>query len=81
MSLAIVFKGPEGLALAVDSRVTLTVQLPGQNVVIPSTFDNATKLLQIQGQTHIGVVTYGLGALVSDNHGPLIVLSPNLKMT
>ena len=63
MSLAIVFKGPEGLALAVDSRVTLTVQLPGQNVVIPSTFDNATKLLQIQGQTHIGVVTYGLGAL------------------
>ena len=63
MSLAIVFKGPEGLVLAVDSRVTLTAPLPGQNLFTFATFDNATKLLQIDGQSHIGVVTYGLGAL------------------
>lgn len=63
MSLGIAFKGPEGIVLAADSRVTLTLQPPGQNVVLPSTFDNATKLLKIQGQDYLGVVTYGLGAL------------------
>lgn len=63
MSLAIAFKGPEGIVLVADSRVTLTVQVPGQNVIIPSTFDNATKLLKTQGQKHVGAVTYGLGAL------------------
>jgi hypothetical protein len=31
--------------------------------LIPSTFDNATKLLEINGQKFVGAVTYGLGAL------------------
>ena len=66
MSLGIVFKGPEGIVLAADSRVTLMtrkVQSQNQSMLLPSTFDNATKLLKINGQDFVGVVTYGLGAL------------------
>lgn len=63
MSLGIVFKGPEGLVLAADSRVTLTAQPPGQNVQIPVSYDNATKLLKVNGQDYVGAVTYGLGAI------------------
>lgn len=63
MSLGIVFKGPEGVVLAADSRVTLTGQIPGENVLIPATYDNATKLLHVSGQDYAGAVTYGLGAL------------------
>lgn len=62
MSLGIVFKSPEGLVLAVDSRVTLTAQLPN-NTSIPATYDNATKLLRVKGQDYIGVVTFGQGVL------------------
>lgn len=65
MSLGIVFKGPEGIVLAADSRVTLTVsmQSPGQPpTLIPATYDNATKLLRIRDQNYVGVVTYGVGA-------------------
>lgn len=63
MSLGIAFKGAEGIVLAADSRVTLTAQAPGQPFLIPATFDNATKLLRVAGQSHVGAVTYGLGAL------------------
>lgn len=67
MSLGIAFKGAEGIVLAADSRVTLLAltMMPGQNqpFVLPATFDNATKLLRVAGQTHVGAVTYGLGAL------------------
>jgi hypothetical protein len=71
MSLAIAFKGTEGLVLAADSRVTLTTQVTGkppqgmreQTLLLPATFDNATKLLKIEAQPHVGAVTYGLGAL------------------
>ena len=68
MSLGIAFKGPEGLVLAADSRVTLTTRIttsqPDQPpMTLSSTFDNATKLLRIKGQDYVGVVTYGLGAL------------------
>jgi hypothetical protein len=68
MSLGIAFKGPEGIVLAADSRVTLlTLQppLPGQSVpmLAASTFDNARKLLRPAGQQFIGIVTYGAGAL------------------
>ena len=61
MSLGIVFKGPEGIVLAADSRVTLMAQLGGQ--MLPATFDNTTKLLRINRHDYVGVVTYGLGAL------------------
>lgn len=67
MSLGIAFKGSEGVVLAADSRVTLMTKVPtavaGQVVVIPATFDNATKLLKVKGQDYVGAVTYGLGAL------------------
>jgi hypothetical protein len=65
MSLGIAFKGPEGIVLAADSRVTLMAEMEQnqERRLLPSTFDNATKLLQINKQKHIGVVTYGLGAI------------------
>lgn len=66
MSLGIAFKGPEGIVLAADSRVTLMtpIQQPNQPLVIlPSTYDNATKLLRVKGQDHVGAVTYGTGAI------------------
>jgi hypothetical protein len=72
MSLGIVFKGTEGIVLAADSRVTLMAQLnvqvpPGlaapPQIVMPATFDNATKLLKVKGQDFVGAVTYGIGAI------------------
>lgn len=66
MSLGIVFKGPEGIVLAADSRVTLNAEQQGPNgekFILPATFDNATKLLRIKGQEHVGAVTYGVGAI------------------
>lgn len=65
MSLGIVFKGPEGIVLAADSRVTLTAerQEAQGKVMLPSTFDNATKLLDIAGHDYVGAVTYGIGAI------------------
>lgn len=66
MSLGIAFKGPEGIVLAADSRVTLTATKPQANqstLILPSTYDNATKLLRVKNQTHVGAVTYGAGAI------------------
>jgi hypothetical protein len=66
MSLGIAFKGPEGIVLAADSRVTLTgqIQAPGQPItLLPSTYDNATKPLRVKGQDFVGAVTYGVGAI------------------
>ena len=65
MSLGVVFQGPEGIVLAADSRVTLDVRVDrGQEkMVIPSTYDNATKVLQFQNHQYVGAVTYGLGAI------------------
>jgi len=34
-----------------------------QVTLIPSTFDNATKLLNVKSQKYVGVVTYGVGAI------------------
>lgn len=62
MSLGIVVKGPEGLVLAADSRVTLAPQMP-DGTRIPVNFDNARKLLSFQGQGCMGAVTYGLAGI------------------
>ena len=44
--------------------VTLMAQIQGQqNLTIPATYDNATKLMKIGGQDFVGIVTYGLGAI------------------
>ena len=77
MSLGIAFKGPEGIVLAADSRVTLNAQIPFQPpipqpqqaqalpqfVLLPSTYDNATKLLRVKGQQYVCAVTYGIGVI------------------
>jgi hypothetical protein len=65
MTVAIAVKGTEGIVLAVDSRVTIqlvTQQVTPQgttNVVLPATYDNATKLLKPSNQNFVGAVTYG----------------------
>lgn len=75
MSLGIAFKGPEGVVLAADSRVTIFNQVVGQGpmagktLVVPATFDNATKLLKVNGQEFVGAVTYGVGAIATST-GP-----------
>jgi hypothetical protein len=69
MSLGVVFKGPEGIVLAADSRVTLTNQFQILNqppLLLSSTYDNATKLLSVKGQKYVGAVTYGAGAIGED---------------
>src|SRR5437867_11506031 len=70
MSLGIVFKGAEGIVLAADSRVTLLAQIQQpqqagqpQQMLVPATFDNATKLLQSSSQHYVAAVTFGAGAI------------------
>jgi hypothetical protein len=67
MSLGIAFKGPEGIVLAADSRVTLMAQMQQPNLptpmLLPASYDNATKLLRIKGQDYVGAVTYGAGVI------------------
>jgi hypothetical protein len=70
VSLAIAFKSAEGIVLAADSRVTLMGTVQAQNappgtppLMLPATFDNATKLISVKGQTHVGAVTYGAAAI------------------
>lgn len=66
MSLGIVLKGSEGVVLAADSRVTLFSQIvvPGKPpILLPASFDNATKILRVEGVDSVGVVTYGQGAI------------------
>jgi hypothetical protein len=70
VSLGIAFKGPEGIVLAADSRVTLQAQQAGTNAVFPAYYDNATKLLKVKGQDFVGAVTYGVGALGGGPGGP-----------
>jgi hypothetical protein len=64
--LAVVVKGPEGLVLAADSRVTLNTEqelLDGSRQLLPTYFDNAIKLMSLK---NIGIVTYGQGAIGQD---------------
>lgn len=68
MSLGIVVKGPEGLVLAADSRVTLESRQQGQPPIMVN-FDNATKLISFgepninNPHRYVGVVTYGQAAI------------------
>jgi hypothetical protein len=65
MTLAVAFKGPEGVVLAADSRVTLTTtqKTDTKELQVQSYFDNATKLLSFASRPNVGAVTSGLGAL------------------
>ena len=64
MSLGVAIKGPEGVVLAADSRVTLGAQhRDGPRFVV--NFDNATKLLTFSGKEnkYVGAVTYGVAVI------------------
>lgn len=63
MSLSVVIKGPEGVVLATDSRVTLEAQKKG-GPTISVNYDNATKLLAFsRPHNYIGCVTYGVAVI------------------
>lgn len=63
MSIGIVIKGPEGLVLAAESRITLAAQRR-EGQTIPVSFDNAWKVLKFASpNSFVGVVTYGLGGI------------------
>jgi len=63
MSLAIVIKGPEGVVLAADSRITLEARRP-EGTSIAVNFDNASKLLSFtKPHTNVGAVTYGAAVI------------------
>lgn len=65
MSLGIAIKGPEGIVLAADSRVTLSLNQPlrdGRVIIRDFHFDNSQKLLHFTEESshrYVGVVTYG----------------------
>jgi len=64
MSLGVAIKGPEGIVLAADSRVTLEARPVENNAPFPVNYDNATKLLSFsKPHNYIGAVTYGLAIL------------------
>lgn len=63
MSLGVVVKGPEGVVLAADSRVTVLAGARGQPAV-PVHFDNATKMLTFSGpHNYVAAVTYGAAVI------------------
>lgn len=74
MSLGVVIKGPEGVVLAADSRLTLEAQNIQRSMVIPVTFDNASKLLSFSGldsdlgdpHRYVAVITYGQAVIGTD---------------
>ena len=59
MSLVVVVKGPEGVVLAADTRITVTRRAPdGQSR--EANFDNATKILTFGKQhSNVAAVAYG----------------------
>jgi len=64
MSLGIVIKGPEGLVLAADSRVTLEARPPGAEHPLIVNFDNASKLLTFPApHQSVGAVTFGAAVI------------------
>ncbi len=69
MTLAIAFKGAEGIVLAADSRVTLQTQQQPATAGAPvvqsfAHYDHATKLLRLsKPHDHFAAVTYGLGVI------------------
>ena len=71
MSLGVAIKGPDGIALAADSRITLEAKQAKSNMVLPVTFDNASKLLTFNRpdlglkdpHRFVAAVTYGTAVI------------------
>jgi len=64
MSLGIIVKGPEGIVIASESRLTLGAQLQ-DGTQFPVSYDTATKILHFTGKKHrfVGAVTYGAATI------------------
>lgn len=63
MSLGVVIKGPEGVVLAADSRITLEAK-KSNAPPLSVNFDNATKLLTFyKPHSFVGAVTYGIAVI------------------
>jgi hypothetical protein len=69
MSIGLIIKSPEGLVLAAESRITLSLQIasPSGDTTRIVSYDNVHKVLNF-GQlpaphSFVGVVTYGLGGI------------------
>ena len=58
VTLIITCKGPEGLALAADSRATITVTTDSGEQGI-TYVDSATKLFALAGQPYVGLLAWG----------------------
>ena len=80
MSLGIVVKGPEGIVLAADTRITLTAQQPGGHPLNVN-FDNATKFLTFdKPHNFIAAVTYGAAVIGKRTaHSFIPELEPELE--
>lgn len=63
MSLGVVVKGPEGVVLAADSRVTLLAGTDPSAGLHNVNYDNATKLLAFSGHPWVAAVTYGTAVI------------------
>ena len=64
MSLGVAIKGPEGLVLAAESRLTVTGQIGSPEITVQASYDHATKIFSFAApHNYVGVVTYGLGTL------------------
>jgi len=64
MSLGLVIKGPEGLVLAAESRITLTAEDHETGEKLAVSYDSAQKVLNFfPAHTHVGAVTYGVSGI------------------
>jgi len=84
MSLAVVVKGPDGLVVAADSRVTLEAKKgDGQPMLV--NFDNMTKILTFsEPHNHMAAVTYGaavVGLRTAHSFAPELELFLRSKST
>jgi hypothetical protein len=61
MSLGLAIKVPDGLVLAVESRIMVTQTDASGQIINKGMYDNATKLLSFKNHDIVGAVTYGLG--------------------
>lgn len=83
MSLGVVVKGPEGVVLAADTRITLNAHNPNIPSPLIVNFDNATKLLTFaEPHDWVGSVTYGEATIGGRTaHSFIPELEPTLGKT
>ncbi len=72
MSLVVLIKGPEGVVLAADTRLTFSQTRPDGSPITVH-FDNATKVLTFgRNHHHVGAVTFGLASIAGRTAHSLI---------